>query len=261
MKTSLIARNFLVVHKLKPLWEKLSDFLKTGGYALVSYLLAVPSLTVCCLRDVLTSMMTLRVRAGLAGASRAWTAMANCTINNRIYAGLILVSIVAPLSSCIHMLFDKDSQIEGWYYFSYFYLYLVLGPYFFCLCIIAAAFLWIPPKTKRIKVSQRSIKFQLTRILSIPFGLIVGKIIWLLQVTSNGEFHQLPSLLSLAAGIAIGYVAIRILDYLVWRQEHAMNALIDSLEGLYNLPNIDHVQRTELAKPYWKELREFHSKY
>lgn len=232
------------------------------GCACASYLSGVPYLGAC-FSAVVRSLTQSRARAGQVGVALAWISplIKSATINNRIYAGLVLVSIVAPLSSCVHLLFDKDVEIVGWYYSSNFYLFLVLGPYFFCLSIVTAAFLWIPPSMKRIKFSQRNIQFQITRLLSIPFGLITGKIIWLLQVTSHEEFHQLPSLLSLVAGLVIGYVVMRILDYLIWRQEHAMNALIDSLEGLFNIPDMDPKQRTDLAKPYWDELRKFNSKY
>lgn len=244
-------------------WKRLSVFLGMAGSALASYLLAVPYRGVSFLRVVQISMTILGALAGRARVALVWIRplVNSVTINNRIYAGLVMVSIVAPLSACVHMFLDKDAVVEGWYYYSNFYLFLVLGPYFFCLSIITAAFLWIPPIEKRIKFSQKDIKFQLTRILAIPFGLIAGKILWLLQVTSHEEFHQLPSFLSVIAGLVIGYLIIRILDYLVWRQEHAMNALIDSLEGLFSIPDMDHKQRTELAKPYWQELRKFHSKY
>lgn len=233
------------------------------GCALLSYLLVAPSLTASYMLPAL-----IRLRQSFAPAVQVLIATLALTkalvrssvINNRIYVGVILVSIVAPLSACLNMLFDRKDKIEGWFYDSYFNLFLVLGPYFFCLCIVTAAFLWIPPSSKRIKFSQRDIKFQITRLLSIPSGLIVAKIIWLINCTSNEDFDRLPSLAYLSIGLVIGYVIIRALDYLVWRQEHAMNALIDTLQGLYQI-DIDSKEREAMSAPYWKELREFHSKY
>lgn len=258
---TLKTRNFLINNHIRK-WKQSNAFSVRLGCVLSSCLSAASFLGAFCLRVARISTMIHRVLAGLARAIPASIPMAKSTItNNRIYAGLFMVSIVAPLSACVHMFLDKDAEIVGWYYFSNFYLYLVLGPYFFCLSIITAAFLWIPPASKRIKFSRKGISFQLTRLLSIPFGLITGKIIWLFQVTSHEEFHRLPSLLSVCGGLVIGYAVIRLLDYLVWRQEHVMNALIDSLEGLYNIPSMDNQKRNELAKPYWQELRKFHSKY
>lgn len=206
----------------------------------------------------------IRVHAAqVPHAFLAWIkALANCAINNRIYAGLGLVVIVAPVSACIHMLPGmKELVSQDWFYKNYYNLYLVLGPYFFCLCIVMTAFLWIPPTVKRIKFSKKALSFQITRALSIPFGLIVGKIVWLIFCDSNEDFELLGNPLFFLGGVIISYIAFRVLEYSVWRQEHAMNAIINSLEGLYNTPGFTEEQRRELSAPYWKELREFHSKY
>ena len=183
------------------------------------------------------------------------------TINNRIYGGLILVIIVAPLSACIHMLPGmKDLVSKEWFYECWYNLFLVLGPYFFSICVVLTSFLWLPPISKRIKFSKKSISFQLTRAFSIPLGYCIGKIVWLIFCDTNADFERLGNPLFFVGGAVIGYVALRVLEYLVWRQEHVMNALIDSLQGLYKI-DIDPIEREKMAAPYWNELRQFHSKY
>lgn len=252
--------------KHKPLWKRLKEFLTTVGCAFASYWLAVPSHSQSYYQG---AVMILRksfapvAQAALAIHART-KAVRSTIINNRIYAGLVLVVIVAPLSACIHMLpgmKDNPVSVEVWFYQVWYNLFLVLGPYFFSMCIILAAFLWIQPVNKRIKFSQKPVSFQLTRALSIPFGYCIGKIIWLIFCDNNDDFERLGHWSFFAGGVVIGYVLFRMLDYLVWRQEHAMNALIDTLEGLYKAPNIEHEQRNKIATPYWQELREFHSKY
>lgn len=245
-------------------WKQLKRPLITSGSGLLSFLSELYSRSVCFLRGVQTHLTTRRahvVQDLHAIPASIKPLVKSAILNNRIYVGLGLVTVVGPLSTCIQMLPGmKDLVSKEWFYECWYNLFLVLGPYFFSASIVLAAFLWIPPVSKRIKWSQKDIKFQLTRALSIPLGLIIAKIIWLIFCDSNADFEALPHWSFLSGGLVIGYVAIRFLDYLVWRQEHVMNALIDSLEGLYNL-DIDHKMRTDMAKPYWKELREFHSKY
>jgi hypothetical protein len=122
-------------------------------------------------------------------------------------------------------------------------------------------FLMVPPVTRRIKFSKKHISVQLTRLFSLPAGLIIGKIVWLIFCTSNEDFDRILPWHFALGGLAIGYVFIRSIEYLIWRQEHVMNALIDSLQGLYDIKGMDEDTRRQMAAPYWKELREFNSKY
>lgn len=265
MKTTFL--NFYK-HIQQPQWKQLNDSLKALGCVLLSWLSGVPLLTQSYLLHVCRIFLmrmnlvlaALEVRATLVSIKAL---VKSAIINNRVYVGLILVVIVAPFSTCIHMLPGmKDLVSKDWFYQCYYNLYLVLGPYFFCVCIVIAAFLWIPPVNKRIKFSRKSISFQLTRALSIPLGLVIGKIIWLTFLCdSNDDFERLGHWSVFAGGIVIGYATILVLDYLVWRQEHVMNAHIDSLQGVYSIKDLDHETRDKMAAPYWNELRQFNSKY
>lgn len=268
MKTpTVISKHFFDLDKFKQSlrWRGLRSFSETATCALQYLLLGAHYHTAFyfTLAQQKTRAMVPVLAALVPPAFLAWIkAVANCAINNRIYGGLGLVVIVAPVSACIHMLPGmKELVNKDWFYKSYYNLFLVLGPYFYCLCIVLAAFLWIPPKMQRIKFSQRELSFQITRALSIPFGLIVGKIVWLIFCDSNDDFELLGNPLFFLGGVVVSYIAFRVLEYSVWRQEHAMNAIINTLEGLYNTPGFTEEQRREMSAPYWKELREFHSKY
>jgi uncharacterized membrane protein YcfT len=270
MKPLTQNRIFLSDYKFQPLQRwKLNDYLKTSGSGLRCWLSEVRLHTRHYLLLAQKSrLMTLLIRVGTVLAALVARAIPVSTraliqsaiINNRFYAGLILVVIVAPLSACIHALPGMKDKVNGdWFYENYHDLYLVLGPYFFCICIMIAAFLWVPPKTERIKISRKHVSFQITRALSIPLGLVFGKIVWLICCTNNEDFDLLFHPIFLL-GTAISYPIVRLLEYLVWRQEHAMNALIDSLEGLYRL-DIDKKEREKIAAPLWRDLRQFNSKY
>lgn len=265
MKTIFSTHNNQSLHK----WKNLNEFLVKLGLALSSYWLAAPSLMVCYFGAAWSKMnlflRTIRahvVRVQPVTRASMHLPVRSGIVNNRVYVGLVLVIIVAPLSACIHMLPNmKEVVSEEWFYKCWYNLYLVLGPYFFCLCIVIAAFLWIPPSAHRIKFTKKDLSFQLTRALCIPFGYIIGKIVWLICCDNNEDFERLGHPLFFLGGIIIGYITFLFLEYLVWKQEHVMNALCDSLEGLYKIQDLDCNTRESMAAPYWKELRQFNSKY
>jgi hypothetical protein len=270
---SIIFLNFYK-HR-KPLqWKKLKEFLTTSGSVFRCWLLGACShgaRLLSSLRLVLnkiqyqtlkTRLITVLVALGHRVIPVSTQALIqSAIINNRFYAGLILVLLVAPLSACIHALpgMKEEIHVEGWLYENYHDLFLVLGPYFFALCIVFTGFLWVPPKVQRIKFSKKHISIQLTRAWSVPMGLIIGKIVWLICCTNNEDFDVVFHPIFFLGGV-VSYPVVRLLEYLVWRQEHVMNALIDSLQGLYKL-DIDPKEREKMAAPLWNDLRQFNSKY
>lgn len=272
MKTS---RLFSANNKFQtPLqWRNLNDYLKTSGSALWCWLLGAPShgqhflwsLPHALKNRSLMNRLKTFVLAALAVlvipvSTRAL--IQSAIINNRIYIGLFLSIIVAPLSACIHVLpgMGTEIHIEGWLYENYRDLFLVLGPYFFCLFILISVFMLVPPTTERVKFSKKHVSFQITRMISLPMGLVIGKIIWLSLCSTNEDFDVLFHPVFFLGGL-VSYPLIRLLDYLVWRQEHVMNALIDSLDGLYNKVDIDAETKLKMAAPLWRDLRKFNSKY
>lgn len=181
--------------------------------------------------------------------------------NNRIFIGLSL-GLVSPLLTCVHMLPGMKEEVsKEWFYGNYHDLLLVEGPYFFCAAICFVAFVLTPRIEKRIKFSRWNLKIQLTRFLSIPAAFFITKIIWLFNIETNDQFDTfLVPAPYWIAGLIIGYSLIRALDYLVWRQEHVMNALLDSLEGLHQI-DVDQATLKEKSFPIIQELRQFNSKY
>jgi hypothetical protein len=190
------------------------------------------------------------------------TAMAlSITVNLRTYLGWCLVG-VSPAAACVHMWFDRNEKIEGWYHESYFHLFMLLGPYLFCLVVLLGVYLIIPEqKENTIKVFKKSLRYQTTRLMAYPIGFCVGKLIWFYYTTSNEQYWNLPTLSFFAVGLAVAYLTLTQLDYWTWKKFHAFDGIVKSLEGLYNSPHLDSQTKIEKGKPYWKELREFHSKY
>lgn len=257
MKT-IIARNFLNLTTT----VKWSNYLTRFGTRWPQYRLLFSSLVSRCSQSV--ARIKTMIRPALAGrdhVSRALTAMAlSITVNLRVYLGWCLVGI-SPAAACVHMWMDRSVKIDGWYHENYFHLFMLLGPYLFCLCVLLGIYLIIPPaKEKSIKVFKRTLRWQTNRLMSYPIGFVIGKLIWLTMTTSNEDYWSLPGASIFIVGFALAYLTLTQLDYWTWRKFHAFDGIVSTLEGLYN-STIDSKEKIELAKPYMKELKEFNSKY
>lgn len=183
------------------------------------------------------------------------------TSNVKVYVGLFLI-VLSPFGACIHLFYDRKSEV-AWlmdYHQNYFHLFNLLGAWIFSLIVFTGLFILLPPVQKTWKVYKYSLKVQLTRLLALPIGFVMSKIVWLIQTTSNEDFWSIPGWSYTIAGLCVGYVFIRSIDYFIWKQFHAFDALLASLEGLHQL-DIPGEMLREKAAPLINELKQFHSKY
>jgi hypothetical protein len=259
-----LTKNFLIVNQFTTtlkLWESYRTKL---GMCWLQFRSFFSSLVSRFLSLVARSKKLIHrhVHAGRDHVSPALTAMAlSITVNLRTYLGWCLVG-VSPAAACVHMWFDRNEKIADWYHESYFHLFMLLGPYLFCLVVFIGIYLVIPPaKEKTIKVFKRTLHYQTTRLMAYPIGFAIGKIIWFIQTTSNEQYWDLPTVSIFAVGLALAYLTITQIDYWTWKKFHAFDGIVSSLNGLYDSPYIENRDKIELAKPYMKELKEFHSKY
>lgn len=246
--------------RTKPLCERLSHWLKTGlsdwPSLLSSSELLLPLSFLVKRMNLSRSVLANKAHASLAMIQGM---MASRLLNGRIYLALVIFC-ASPFAACIHMLFNRKVNVEGWYHGNYFHLFNLLGPYIFFLVVLIGICLLIPPKQKTFKVFKRSLNIQLSRIMAIPIGLCVAKLIWLYYTTSNEDFWSIPNWTYFGVGLGVGYVSYLLIEWLTWRKYHAFDGIIASIEGLYQIDLPEDV-RMEKVRPLLKELREFHSKY
>lgn len=243
-------------------WKPLKLFSKTGlsGWqSLLSFSEPLYSLTA----QMKSSLLPIvRALASPVVASLVWTQslVKSTMLNGRIYLSLAIFC-ASPFGFSIHTYFDRKIVYESMGFIeNWFHLFNMIGPYIFALMISIGFCLMIPPKQKTFKAFRFSLKVTLTRIASIPVGLIVAKIIWLCCVTSNDDFFTIPNWSFFIGGFLIGYVIYSIVEYLTWRKYHAFDGLVATIEGLY-LIEISEDVRKEKVLPLLRELKEFHSKY
>lgn len=186
------------------------------------------------------------LRAGLAALRLATTTLTN----RRIFVGLGLMGVVAPLASCFYMVFDRGAYDESWYYVNHFHLFLTLAPSLFLLSCLIGAWLLFPQGSKRAYA------------LVVPTGFTVGKILWLLQCTSNADFYSVVPLSFILIGALISAFLFMALDWLVWRKCHREDAFEARMTNLVKLADdFDDAKFKSMVKTVWREKKQFEKQY
>jgi hypothetical protein len=200
---------------------------------------------------VKTSLLVLKnQKLVLAGQDHLVTLIANAralvmasTVNSRVYVGLLLMLVATPLASCSHLLFNQELRNPDWYYRNYYDLFLVIGPYAsIFLCLLGVYF--YSDYTKKAKA------------LYFPMGMALGKVLWLIQVSSNDEFNSLPSIAFLFYGLMISALLPTVLDHLIWRKFHDFDGKMARIEGLTNVLPMDDKSKSMLVNEI-KKARSF----
>lgn len=239
---------------------KLSHWLKTGLSDLPSLFSSSDLLLPL---SLLVKRMSLN-RSALVNKVVAFLAMIQGMVKSRLLNGRIFIVLTlfgfSPFAACLHMLFDRKQVVAGWYHGNYFHLLNLLGPYLFFLVVLIGICLLIPPKQKTFKVFKKSLDIQLSRIMFIPIGITIAKLIWLYNTKSNEDFWSIPNWSYFGVGLFVGYISYLLIEWLTWRKYHAFDGLVASILGLYEIDISEEIRR-EKVKPLLKELREFHSKY
>lgn len=172
------------------------------------------------------------------------------TANLRIYVGLVLMGVVAPLAACVYLLFDRGIVVKGWYHLNYFHLFFLLGPHLFEFFCLLGAFLLFPKDSKR------------AYFLIIPAGYVLAKILWLITVTNNAEFWSVIPSSFILIGMLISTVLFVLTDWLTWRKFHGEDSFEKREKGLYQIANDVPAEKfRSMVMETWANKFNFHSKY
>jgi hypothetical protein len=145
----------------------------------------------------------------------------------RVLSGVFLIGVVAPLAETIYTLFDYNDQVpaEVWYYQSMYWLFLCLGPYIDKIITFAGLYFILVHEPNKLK----------TYILAYPIGLAIAKILWLVQVDSDLDFHAVAPWQYLVAGLLLAIVLIFTIEYFVWYDNHRVRAVKARKAGIQNI--------------------------
>jgi hypothetical protein len=191
-------------------------------------------------------LLSLLVLAGQALRATLASLIMASTVNSRVYTGYLLMAIF-PIASCSHLLFSRVVRDPEWFYGHYYDLFLVLGPYLSIVVCLLGVYFWMPQTNK-------------AKGLFLPIGFTVGKILWLMQVSSNQEFDQLPPLAFVIYGLLIGSLLPTVIDHLAWRKFHKHDGIIKRMDGLFQVP-MSAEDKVKLLERNWSDYKNFHKVY
>ena len=144
----------------------------------------------------------------------------------RFLVGLVILVLVAPFAATFYTMLDPNDRVspEVWYYESYNWLFLCLGPYLKGVLNLIGSYL--------ILVHKSHIK---TYVLAFPMMYDIGKILWLLQVTNHDEYNAVTPDMFIVYGLFVALFLIGVLDLLSFWLFHRVHAVKARLQGLRNI--------------------------
>lgn len=170
------------------------------------------------------------------------------TVNNRIYVGLILMFVAAPLSYCWYALFDRAHHIHDWYHVNYFHLFFLIR-FQIAFSVFFIGLYHYLPQDKR------------TKLLSIPLGFLLMSIAVNVMATSNEDIWRMADLQLFGAGICFALVLFFGVDYFVWRKFHRADAFEKRLDGIVEIANDLPAEKVvSMFTTTWRERKEFKAK-
>lgn len=171
-------------------------------------------------------------------------------INRRIFVGLGMMGVVAPLSGCMYLIFDRGDYVQNWYHVNYFHLFLILGPSLFVLSCLVGVWFMFPYRSAR------------AYSLAIPGGFTIGKILWLIQCTSNADFYSIVPSSFILIGALVSMFLFTASDWLVHNVFHRQDAFERRIGTLYNGLNVLDGETFKTAfKKYVEEKKAFNKQF
>lgn len=166
--------------------------------------------------------------------------------SKRIYLGLFLILVVAPLSGVTYQLFDITHIDYAWFYRTYYDFFLVLGPYFcICICLVGATLL-LPQDSKA------------AYFLLFPLALYIGKIIWMIGAETNEEFNafwQIIPYYFFLTGAIIAFILHITFNWLMSLHFHKREGTIARILGIIDTPGLTDTERITIARQEKQNLK------
>jgi hypothetical protein len=178
-------------------------------------------------------------------ASRAAAIFLSASLNNRrLYVGLWLLLVAAPLCSVAENLFDRNvACVDGWYYCNTFYFVFAISRHASLLLTLTGVFFLFSDKSLR--------KF----FLIVPSTYHAAKLCWLiLWVESNEQFHRILPLSFVLLGLLAAMAWYFAFDALLSLHFHKREGTIARIIGIMNAPGISAEVKERMAKDQIKQL-------
>lgn len=240
MKTLKLKLQPLCVNVLSLLFYSLWQLPLQGlqsGLAQITTRFYIPKTIVHVYKDLL---------AGIVALVKSFTA------SRRIYVGLGVMMVVAPLSYYSFMLFDKGHHIRlagidicGWFHHNYWHLFFLIRFHIGAIVFLNGLYLVLS-------------KNPLAKFISVVVGFITMDMIGNILAKNNDDICDTFSLNMLAAGIAVSIVFFLLIDWLTHRKFHRADAFDARIELIYqNGDDFGAEKAWSMFKTAYREKKEF----
>lgn len=174
-------------------------------------------------------------------------------VSGRIIIGIFLAGSIAPLSDVFYAFefmtyfegFRLETKIKDYYYSNYRYLFMCLGPYLYAVFTVIGVYMTLVPEGAKK-----------SWLVSIPLGLPIIKILWLLQVKNSMQFHQIPTLAYIIYGFVVAsclWFISKCLAYLLNHRKRNAESTMDNITN--NRKAFPADQAVEMYATTWNKLR------
>lgn len=189
------------------------------------------------------------LKTAVSQVARAFRATSNTLrVNHRLYLAIVFMLVLAPLANVGYQLFDPSVRGSFLYYENAYYLLFILSPWMSLVLFCSGIFLLFPAGSRR------------AWFIAIPLISAFFKIIWLTTVSSNAEFHQVVPLYFLLPAASVAFVWLFLLDWLMARKYHGIDALVARMDGLFQT-NMDPKDKLQYLRKTWIELKNFNKQF
>lgn len=158
--------------------------------------------------------------------------------NLRIYLGLWLMLVVAPISGVVYQ-FMPTAKDFTWFYHSWYTFFYMIGPELFLLFTLIGIFFLFPSNSRR------------AYFLAIPLGQTLAQLFTLVVAQSNNDIHATVPLRLVVEMTVCALPVLFLFNYLMDRQYHKLDGIKARIDGLGGL------MKSELQK----KLRDFQNQY
>jgi hypothetical protein len=163
----------------------------------------------------------------------------------RKVAGMILAGPLAFASDLFYQLFKLETKVEGWYYDNFRYLFMCLGPYLMaCFFALGFYFYYSPQNHKNSWAG------------CLPLAIPVAKIMWMIGVTNDTEWHQVPGLVYFGGATLIVLLFWFVGDDLMYIYNHRIRNARSTMDNITNNRKAFPAdQAVEMYATTWNKLR------
>jgi hypothetical protein len=166
--------------------------------------------------------------------------------NNRLFVGLVLLLVIAPMVSKAYLLFDPTTLDPAWFHLNGYYLFVNLGSDLMAFFALLGIFFLFPP---RLKTSY---------ILSAPLGYVLANLINKYFATSNEEFLGNSSFFFVSLIVGVVLAGLLSVNNILYRHHHIRRAWGVRMAAIVKAEGLDPATQVAMMKTVIKDVQEKH---